>query len=493
MHETGFLRNACDSNARALYDANTGEWFTRAQLTGRVSEFAARLQFPRKALGFCFPLNDSESLIAYLAAVAAGHAVAMLNPELDAALNSKLIERFQPDFIVAPRAHPPDNIWLEIGAYSQAESPYAGQFLLRSTSPNRHPIHPDLTLLNSTSGSTGSPKLVRLSWRNLECNAGQINHLLRSTPQDCTMLTAPIFNAYGQSAIHTMLSIGGSLVLSRERLMSRAYWDGVRHAGCNAIGGTSYFYEVLDRLDLDLLDVPRLTKFGHSGSRLSEHLIRKFHGAIARRGGTLHLMYGQAETTARISGLPPELLPEASRSVGFVVPGGQVRIERDSVECGPMEEGELVYAGANVMMGYATSPQDLALGDTQGGIRQTGDIGYKDERGLIYITGRKARLVKLYGWRVSLDDVEDLLAPAGPVAAVNEQERVVIYAERASAALHQAVRDLAARMNLHPSGFQVRAVAVIPRLANGKVDYKSLSSHSAPEAWKPAPALSVAD
>jgi acyl-coenzyme A synthetase/AMP-(fatty) acid ligase len=275
--------------------------------------------------------------------------------------------------------------------------------------------------------------------------------------------------------------------------MSRAYWDGVRSAGCNAIGGTSYFYEVLDRLDLDSLDVPRLTKFGHSGSRLSEHLIRKFHGAIARRGGTLHLMYGQAETTARISGLPPELLPEAGRSVGFAVPGGQVRVERDSVECGPMEEGELLYSGPNVMMGYATSAQDLALGDTQGEVRETGDIGYKDERGLIYITGRKARLVKLFGWRISLDEVEDLLAPAGPVAAVNEQERVAIYAECASAALHQAVRDLVARMNLHPSGFQVRSIGVLPRLANGKVDYKSLASESASAAWAPAASSSAAD
>ena len=480
MPEPGFLKNSsCDPGAPAVYDATSHQWFTRAHLSARLEAFAATLNFRQKALGFCFVFNDVESLIAYQAAIAVGHAIVMLNPEMDGALKTRLIARFQPDFIVAPQSHPPECIWLQNGAYSITATPHPRQLLLRASSPHRQPLHPDLTFLNSTSGSTGSPKLVRLTWRNLEVNAAQINHLLRSSDRDRTILTAPMFNGYGQSAIHTMLQVGGSFVLTRDRLVSREYWETVRETECTAIGGTSYFYQVLDRLDLDALNVPKLSKFAHSGDRLAEHLIQTFHRAAERRGGTLHLMYGQAETTARMSGLPPERLHEAIRSVGFAVPGGRFRVEQDGRPCAPGQEGELIFEGPNVMMGYATSREDLAKGDELGGVRATGDLGYLDERGLAFLTGRKARFVKVFGWRVSLDDVEQLLSHTGPVAAVNQQERIVIYTESAGPELEVAVKELAARLNLHPAGFEVRALASIPRLANNKVDYGSLTRNEA--------------
>lgn len=484
MPEAGFLAASdCSPDARTVYDGNTGEWFTRAQLAGCVADFARQLRFPRKALGFLFACNDSESLIAYLAAIEAGHAVVMLNPELDEVFRARLVSLFQPDFIVAPRSLPPMSVWPDNGAYRGVESPHPGQLLLRSVAPNRYPIHPDLTLLISTSGSTGSPKLVRLSRSNLESNARQINQALRNTDRDRTMITAPIFNGYGQSVIHTMLLAGGSFALTRARVISREFWDVAREAQCNAIGGTPFFYLTLARLELESLHVPLLRKFVQIGGRLPGHLAIKFHSIARERGGELHLMYGQAEATARISGLPPELLPEASGSVGFALPGGRLRVECDGCECAAMEEGELVYRGANVMMGYATCPQDLGKGDELGGVVATGDLGYCDARGLFYITGRKSRFAKIYGWRVSLDEVEEILSPAAAVAAVSDQDRIVIHVEQPSATFADAVFQLAARLKLHPSGFEIREIDAIPRLANGKVDYRSLS-RSVP----PAPA-----
>jgi acyl-CoA synthetase (AMP-forming)/AMP-acid ligase II len=316
---------------------------------------------------------------------------------------------------------------------------------------------------------------VRLSWRNLDSSARQINQGLRITERDRGMVTAPIFNAYGQSVVHTHLLAGGSFVLTRERLISRRFWDFTRDAECNSIGGTPYFYQVLDRLDLDSLAVARLTKFVATGGRLPEHLARKFHFAAAKRGGALHLMYGQAEATARISGLPPEFLPEAARSIGLALPGSRLSVELDGSPRQPMDEGELIYEGPSVMMGYATHPADLEQGDLLGGKLATGDLGYQDDRGLFYITGRKARFVKLFGWRISLDDVEELLAPAGPVAAVNERDHIVIYTEQNSAAFAEPVQHLAARLRIHPSGFEVRTIPSIPLLASGKIDYRSLA------------------
>lgn len=472
-----------------MFDANSGQWFSRAQLATCISKFAQRLRFGRKSLGFVYAFNDSQSLISYLSSLQAGHAVVMLNPELDDQWKAALIATFRPDFMVAPAWRPPPAA-AQGPEYDVEPIQDLGLLLLRSRFPERAAIHPDLALLISTSGSTGSPKLVRLSWTNLASNARQINHALSHHESDRTMITAPIFNGYGQSVIHTMLLAGGSFALTRARIVTREFWDAVRGAGCNVIGGTPYFYEVLDRLDLDTLAVPELRRFVQVGGRLPAHLVSKFHSMARNRGGALHLMYGQAEATARISGLPPEYLPEASGSIGFVLSGGRLWVERRGRECAPMEEGELTYEGPNVMMGYASRREDLAKGPELGRL-STGDLGYRDSQGLFYITGRRSRFVKLNGWRVSLDEVEALLSHAGPVAAVNLQDRIIIYAESSGGITAGSVEQLAARLRLHPSGFELRCVNAIPRLANGKVDYRSLagdvpSAAARPEASPPA-------
>jgi acyl-CoA synthetase (AMP-forming)/AMP-acid ligase II len=466
--------------APAFFDGNSGRWFSRAELQARIEVFADSLRFRQKAFGFVFPSNDADSLTAYLAAMEAGHAIAALNPELDAVLRSDLIRRFQPDFIVAPAPKPDEEHWSCGGLYGEPLPLGDGLLLWKSTDPHRYAVHPELTLLISTSGSTGSPKLVRLSSRNLRSNAEQINIALGNSELDTAMITTPIFNQYAQSVVHTNLLAGGSFALTRERLVSRSFWNTVRDAECNSIGGTPYFYQVLDRLDLDSLQAPRLKKFVQTGGRLPEELAGKFHAMLAKRGGTLHLMYGQGEATARISGLPPELLPELARSIGFPLSGGRLRVERAGRPCKSMEEGELIYEGPNVMMGYATAPEDLGKGDLLSGTLATGDLGYQDDRGLFYITGRSARFAKVFGWRVSLDDVEEMLTSHGlAVAAATEGDRILIFHEgvsheSASSAFGHRVAETAARLRLHPSGFEVHAVERIPRFPNGKTDYRTL-------------------
>ena len=470
MAEAGFIKaSGFGGDSRAVFDGNTGEWYTRDRLAGSVADFADRLQFPRKALGFLFSQNDAPSLIAYLASVEAGHAVATLSPDLDDELKARLISRFRPDYLVAPRPHE------AVAGYREAPSPFPGLVLLRSESPNLYPIHPDLTLLLSTSGSTGSPKLVRLTWHNISFNARQVIQVMSLTDRDRTMITAPIFNGLALSAIHTMMLCGGSMALTRARVVSREFWDTVRDSQCNSIGGTPFFYGTLDRLDLNGLQVPQLINFLQAAGFFPAHLARKFHEIAQSRGGALRLMYGQSEAATRMAHVGPELLPDNSRSIGVAVPGGRIWIQNEGRECEPMEEGEIYYHGANVMMGYALEREDLAKGDQLGGTLATGDIGYRDARGLFYITGRKARFAKVFGWRVGLDEVEELLSPVATVAAISEADRVVIYAEQPGDALTQALDVLAFRLRLHRAGFEIRAIDEIPRLANHKVNYRALT------------------
>jgi acyl-coenzyme A synthetase/AMP-(fatty) acid ligase len=189
-------------------------------------------------------------------------------------------------------------------------------------------------------------------------------------------------------------------------------------------------------------------------------------------------MYGQTEATARISILPSSALPEKLGSVGVPVPGGKVEIESDNeLTTVAGRAGELVYSGPNVMMGYAETRADLGLGDQLGGILRTGDMAYLDADGFIHITGRAKRDVKLFGLRVNLDEIENLMRVRGPAAAVSKNEGVRVYCEYGDAeSLEECRRELAQKLGINYRAFEFERIDKLPTTANGKIDYQNLAS-----------------
>ena len=164
-------------------------------------------------------------------------------------------------------------------------------------------------------------------------------------------------------------------------------------------------------------------------------------------------------------------------------PGGTFSVRRDdgSETTHPKIVGEVVYRGPNVMMGYAQDESGLAAGDEYGGVLATGDLGYLDEEGYLFITGRLKRIGKVFGNRVSLDDLEQAVRVAAVgvdvVAAVSAGDKVVLFAEGADGEICQdAARALSERLHLHTSGFDVRPIDAVPLLASGKIDYRSLEA-----------------
>lgn len=185
-------------------------------------------------------------------------------------------------------------------------------------------------------------------------------------------------------------------------------------------------------------------------------------------------MYGQTEATARISYVPPDVLPRKIGSIGIPIPDGTLSLA--PVE-GAEELTELVYAGPNVMMGYADAPADLALGDVLGGVLKTGDLGSVDADGYFSVVGRLKRFAKLFGRRVSLEDVERELEGAYPVrvAATDGGDRVVIYAEQETATRTEDLVARVARMlGVPPGAVVVHVVKALPRTSSGKKDYRAL-------------------
>ena len=141
------------------------------------------------------------------------------------------------------------------------------------------------------------------------------------------------------------------------------------------------------------------------------------------------------------------------------------------------ETAEIVYRGPNVMMGYAESRQDLALGDVLGGVLRTGDLGYLDGDGCLFLTGRRKRDAKVFGLRLNMDEVEEMLRTHGPTAVVAGDEKLVIYCEHGDAeAFARYTKDLSTRLKLHAAAFEFHRLPQLPLNANGKIDYPKLGS-----------------
>jgi acyl-CoA synthetase (AMP-forming)/AMP-acid ligase II len=464
-----------DPSARAFFETQSARWSTYGEVADRAASAAAELRFSRKALVFCFCQNRIESITAYLSCLDAGHAVLLLDPALNLDFKRALVELYHPDFILAPSGFGAALSGIEAGCYRTWEA--AGIAFCRALKPYDHDLHPDLALLLSTSGSTGSPKLVRLSMRNVTANAQSIVEALDIRPEERAVSSLPFHYSYGLSVINSHLASGAAVVLTDAALTSAEFWETVRTRECTSFAGVPYTYQILARLKLDSLNAPTLKTMTQAGGKLHNELARGFHQAMCRRQGRFFVMYGQTEATARICVLPHCALPAKLGSAGKPIPGGSLMIEQDGRPVAePLQSGELIYSGPNVMMGYASSSPDLALGDTQGGRLATGDLGYLDGDGFAFITGRMKRFSKLFGLRINLDEVELMLRPYGPTAVVGSDDRLLIFCEHGSSTEFQAYGlELGAKLNLHPRAFHFSRVERLPLTSNGKPDYPALT------------------
>jgi acyl-CoA synthetase (AMP-forming)/AMP-acid ligase II len=386
---------------------------------------------------------DVDTVVHYLAALEAGHAVLLVDAGLDGELLAALIDRYRPGFVAGP-----------------------GSAVERRATGDQPPPHPDLAVLLSTSGTTGSPKLVRLSAANIEANASSIAEYLEIGPGERAIASLPFHYSYGLSVLNSHLLAGGTVVLPAEGILRASFWRAFEEHGCTSFAGVPYSYELLRRTGWDRHALPTLRTMTQAGGRLAPERVQLFAEKLAGRGARLVVMYGATEATARMSYVPPERLLDKLGSIGIPIPRGRLTVE----------DGELVYEGPNVMLGYAESREDLGLGDVQHGRLATGDLGHCDDDGFFFVTGRLTRFTKVFGLRVNLDEVERAARGAGPVAAVGADEQaIVVFVEKQSPADPAALRrELAARFKLNSKTFDVRRLERLPTTAAGKIDYAAL-------------------
>lgn len=404
--------------------ADDGTRLTYGELAERVAARVKELQ--KDVLQFCLCKNSIESIVQYLACMEAGAPVVLL----DATKDPETIEN-----------------------------------LRKIYKPGETKCHPDLALCLTTSGSTGSPKLVRLTKRNILANAESITEYLQIDENERPITMLPMHYSYGLSIINSHLLKGATILLTDKTYAQREFWNFLREQQATSMSGVPYTWEMLRRLRFFRMDLPSVQTMTQAGGKLNADIAKEYIDNAAATGKRFFVMYGQTEATARMSYLPWESAREKYASIGVAIPGGEFSLADD---------GELIYRGENVSMGYAECAEDLMKGDENHGVLHTGDMARVDEDGFYYITGRKKRFVKIWGNRCNLDAVEQIVKQiTSSCAVVGVDDLITVFVTKDE--LEKNIKELlASKTGLNPKAFEIRTIEAIPVKDSGKIDYQLL-------------------
>ena len=445
--------------------------YTYSDLKQITDEIAA--QVGERCLVFLLTKNTIGSIAGYLAFLDHGIVPLMLDEKIDRTLLNNLIDQYKPRYLWVPK---------EMHAeFEQFHMKFCGwnYGLLETGIKESFPLHSDLALLINTSGSIGSPKLVRQSYQNILSNANAIIDYLEIDSQEKAITSLPMNYVYGLSVINSHIIAGASIVLTDLNCYTAAFWNLFDEKQATSFSGVPFMYEMLHKLRFTNEEHPSLRTMTQAGGKLSPEL-QEFFGKYAHNfGKRFFVMYGASEATSRMGYLPDCDALRKLGSMGIAIPGGRFElIDVDGIAITESEKsGELVYYGPNVMLGYACNGTDLIKTDEYHGRLVTGDIAYRDEEGYYYISGRKSRFIKILGKRLSLDETEMLLKnhfPDVQIACGGKDDLLCVFITDSN-----IQKDIAAYLNqtiqINHALCRVIPIAEIPKNTAGKTLYAELN------------------
>ena len=434
---------------------------TYGELRAGIAGFATRLARHAEALGtdrllIAIEMSARSPVVAAYLAALASHHVVLIGAPGDFALGRALVDSYAPNLIITMTDD---------------------QCSLIPLSPRPAGLHPDLMLLLSTSGTTGDPKLVRLSADNLSSNAAAIADYLNLREDDRAVTTLPLHYIFGLSVLHAHLQAGAAVVLTDLSVIDAGFAHLFTSSRGTSISVVPHQIDLLLANGFRANSLPGLRHIAQAGGKLAPVKVCEMAEKARQGGWSFFVMYGQTEASPRMAYLPPEAAHAHPDCVGKAIAGGSfvIRDENGVAITDSGLPGALIYSGPNVMMGYAYSRDDLALAKDTFELA-TGDIAERTAAGYIKIVGRSARFVKLFGLRLSLDQIEAMLRNTGiDVYAVAVDDHLVLMLPEAGS--ETAARDLVAKTCKLPlASIQTAHLAGLPVLPSGKVDLKKLES-----------------
>ena len=359
----------------------------------------------------------------------------------------------------------------------------------------------DLGTILYTSGSTGLPKGVATSQRNIVVGAQIVSTYLENTSEDRILSALPLNFDAGMSQFTTSLRVGARLVLQRSRLPGDLLRALRRHE-ITGLTGVPPLWALLLRGARSIEEEPlaHLRYIANTGGRIPQANLDELKRILRDLSGTkIYLMYGLTEAF-RSTYLPPEEVDRGSTCIGKAVPDTEILvINKDGQECAPGEVGELVHRGPTVAMGCwgkeeatlrAYRPNPLApreLLDVER-VVYSGDLVRRDEEGFLYFLGREDAMIKSQGYRLSPEEVEGLLVGSGLVREAcafgvpdpNEGQQVMaVVSLRDGAGEDSAERIRGYVIENGPPYMVPKEIFVegeLPKTPSGKIDRKGISN-----------------
>lgn len=446
-------------------DGNTISYGELISFSGTVSSV-----MPARSLVFMMTENNAGGIAWVMALLGSRNVPLILNAHTEEELFKNMMDIYRPAYLCVP-----------------ADSALRGQFTvvyesygysLLSTGNDACGLHDDLSHLLPTSGSTGSPKLVRHKYENIEAAALNISTFFELTSDDRPLLVLPLYYTMGLSVVFSHLYVGATVLITNRNMTDRTFWSFMKEQKATSFTGVPYSYEILNLMRFFRMDLPDLKILTQGGGKMPKALNLKFAEYCRDNGKKWIATYGQSEGTARMAWLPAEYAISKVGSIGMAVPNGELSlVDMDGNLITEADvQGEMCYRGRNVTMGYARKREDLLLGDERNGYMKTGDLAYRDKDGCYYIVGRMGRFLKLYGMRIGLDECEQIIKAKYPVecACTGTDEKMYVYIT--DVAIADGVKDeLVAKTKLVATAFEIRVIPAIPKNEAGKILYSKLN------------------
>ncbi|MFL5747279.1 MAG: AMP-binding protein [Niastella sp.] len=415
----------------------------------------------RQGLVFIYSDNGIGSIEVLLNFLNSQFTVVLLSTQLHPSFKQNLEALYTPYYIFDPGR-------VAAFGYNSVAASDSIQLLKRKV-PAEYLIHSRIKLLLSTSGSTGSPKFVKLSNDNLVQNAWSILDYMPIKKTDVVPLNVPIVFVFGLSIFTTNCMAAGAILCTNKDILQPDFWTDFTKYNCSTIGGVPYVYEMLQRIGFFKKDHPGLRYMTQTGGILNQALRQEIVRYVTTYNKQFIAQYGQTEAAGRMAWLPQDQLLTKAASIGRPIKNGRFEIDA--------ETSELIYYGPNVFGGYANSPADLSSWNETDKL-YTGDVARQDEEGYYYITGRIKRIIKLFGSRLNLDEVELILKNAlgGQTVVctgINDKYLLVSHVNDQLEAepIKQILKE---KLNIHPTVVQVKFLPTMPLTPNGKIDYPAL-------------------
>lgn len=420
------------------------------ELEQQVSDVQRSLPVGRELIALV--ANSSLNFVVYyLALLRTQHVVFLIDPSLSDTEKHVLYEHYQVNAVITEQ-------------------------IIQQFSQIKHKLATELNVLLSTSGSTGSPKLVKLSKVNLAANCASICEFLQIKGSDVTMTFLPLSYSFGLSILHSHLACGATIVIQNESPMSANFWQLFKKFKVNSFYGVPFSFQLLIRLGLETLPLQQIRYMAQAGGKLPDKQWQTLADFTQANGVEFYIMYGQTEATARIAYLPAEYFTDNVGVIGQAIPNTKLYLidglEREITEFN--RPGELCVVGDNVFGGYATTIAELSS-FSQNLPLKTGDIAQRLESGFYQIVGRSKRICKLAGKRINLDEVQSWLSTVlgQEVICTGSEDAFNAYvSEHTNADIKKMLAD---KLKCHSRLVSVAHLKSIPRLSNGKVDYHALN------------------